>query len=314
TEGVAAVKQRSASDGLIRLNEKGMGTMKMASIAIVAISVGILTGCNSGLTEVSRPLANKHVNAGSGNGADSGSGNGGNPSTASLAQGYYVDMITPGQREVGIVRDDGAFWIAYEGDTLRLGGFVSGIGTAAGTQASGTFTSTDAIRYDFGQRTTDAERVDAHYVYKDCLCGRSIEASNGAVKVTFSSSYQSLYELQPTLTALAGTYSGGVAQTLVDEQGVTLQIGADGALSAVMANACTLTGTFKPHAVGNLYDVTVTAGPAPCSTPGTVYTGVAVLDSGKLLVMATDASRQAALALRGARPIAATPVSSSSAS
>lgn len=300
--------------------------MKAVSIAIAAISVGILTGCNSGLTEVSPSAANRGANAGSGpNGgqfgvpqsgtsasnADNGGkgtgsrpGNDGNRPVASLAQGYYVGMTTPGQREVGIVRDDGVFWIAYDRGTPGLGGFVSGTSTTSGTQASGTFTSTDAIRYDFAQRTSDAERVDANYVYKDCLCGRSTNAS-GTVGVEFGSTYQGLYERQPTLAALAGTYSDGVAQTLVDDQGVTLQIDAGGTLNARTANACTLTGTFQPRTVGNLYDVTVTAGPAPCATPGTVYAGAAVLDSGKLLVMATDASRQAALVLTGTRATAA---------
>lgn len=301
--------------------------MNGVSIAIAAISIGMLTACNSGLTEVPRSV-NNSASAGSGtngsqpgtgNGAGAESGPGGNsshsvkPSTASFAQGYYVGITTPGQREVGIVRDDGIFWIAYERDTPGLGGFVNGTSTASGTQASGTFVSTDAIRYDFSQRTTDAEHVDADYVYKDCLCGRSTEVSTKAVKVEFGSSYQSLYELRPTLTALAGAYSGGSAQTLVDDQGVALQIGADGALSAVTANACTLSGTFKPRTVGNLYDVIVTAGPAPCATPGTVYSGAAVLDSGKLLVMATDASRQAALVLSGTRASAVTPVTSAAA-
>ncbi|WP_338860521.1 hypothetical protein [Mycetohabitans rhizoxinica] len=280
-----------------------MRKMKVALIAIAAISVGVLTGCNSGLTEVSPSAANRGTNAGNGpNGVRP--GNDGNRPVASLAQGYYVGMTTPGQREVGIVRDDGMFWIAYDRGMPGLGGFVSGTSTTSGTQASGTFTSTDAIRYDFAQRTSDAERVDASYVYKDCLCGRSTNAL-GAVGVEFGSTYQSLYERQPTLTALAGTYSGGDAQTLVDDQGVTLQIDEGGTLNARTANACTLTGTFQPRTVGNLYDVTVTAGPAPCSTPGTVYTGAAVLDSGKLLVMATDASRQAALVLSGMHSTAA---------
>ena len=105
---------------------------------------------------------------------------------------------------------------------------------------------------------------------------------------TFSGSYDSNYDLTPSLATVAGTYTGSAA-TSGGVEFATVTISSAGAISGSGAGGCTFAGTTTPHSKGNVYDVSVTFGGGLCTNGTNTVTGVAHFDD------ATKEIRSAAL-------------------
>ncbi|MDR5753801.1 MULTISPECIES: hypothetical protein [unclassified Caballeronia] len=102
----------------------------------------------------------------------------------------------------------------------------------------------------------------------------------GDGKSEFSRSYDTSYDTAPTLAAVTGTFKGTSATNIganVALDNVTLTADAAGNITGTGTH-CTFTGTIKPRAKGNVYDVGLTFGPGDgCAYPNASATGLGVM-------------------------------------
>jgi hypothetical protein len=121
----------------------------------------------------------------------------------------------------------------------------------------------------------------------------------------FDTHYNPQYEMTPSLSALAGSYSGaaGVVNTLAG--GATLEVSSDGSVSGV-AGACGYNATIDVHASGgNVYDVlSISFTGGACPYTGTSFNGVARYDadSGQVVVTATNSAQDRGFMFVGTKP------------
>jgi hypothetical protein len=111
--------------------------------------------------------------------------------------------------------------------------------------------------------------------------------------------YNAAYDAPPSLTELAGNYTGSAGVGVATQAGATFNIAEDGTISGGESSAihCAYAGTASTHpAGGNVYDISLTfsdnGGACAYSTSGN-FTGVATHDTttDRATVMALDSSR-----------------------
>ena len=95
---------------------------------------------------------------------------------------------------------------------------------------------------------------------------------------TFTSSYDSDYDLTPSLTDIAGIYSGS-ALTSGGLDPATVTFTSAGTIDGSGASGCTFSGSASPRAKGNIYDVSVTFDGGICANGTSTVTGVAYFDA-----------------------------------
>ena len=218
---------------------------------------------------------------GGGGGGDGGS----SPAPATSAEGLWIGSTNNGRSVTGVVLDDGIYWVLYSlvGNSAVIAGAIQGNGTSQ----NGSFVSSNGKDFNLeGLGVIDAT-VSASYVMKQSFTGAVTYTATGA-QVTFTSSYDSNYELTPSLTAIAGTYSGSAATTGGSES-ATVTISTSGAISGSGASGCAFSGSATPRAHGNIYNVSVTFAGGVCDNGTSTVTGVAHFDA------ATKLLRSAAL-------------------
>lgn len=232
-----------------------------------------------------------------GGGGDSGGGSGGGGS-AGPAAGVWNGTTTTSRTVTGIVLGDGTYYVFYSqaGFPNTIAGVVQGTGSAG----SSSFTSTNARDFNLEGLGVSSAGVTAVATAKQSLNG-SILYTGGTV-TTFNSTYNVAYETQPTLAALAGTYTGSVALS-VGTLAAAVTVAANGTLSST-ASGCTIGGSATPRTDGNAYNVTINFGAAPCPFPNQSYSGLAYLDaaSKRLYAAAPNAGRTDGVLFVGNKP------------
>jgi hypothetical protein len=104
---------------------------------------------------------------------------------------------------------------------------------------------------------------------------------------TFTTSYNSDYDLPPDVKTLAGTYTGPVAAN----ETVTVTVSPTGNITGQSITGCTFNGSFNPRTHGNAFDVSITFhGQPTCSNGKDTVTGVGFFD-GKLYSAAFNDDR-----------------------
>ena len=241
-----------------------------------------------------------------------GCGGGGNSSaadpldgtTTARAEGFYRggQNGSASRNFQLLVLENDEFWSLYGDDTASqflVRGFIQG----AGTSSNGSLTG-DAR--DFGA----APPVSGPLVASYRPHGRMLGTVSSAEGVVFfqgtgvdatNSTYD--YDTPASLGDITGRWSlNGLDGTVTDAT-----IGASGAIQA-STSGCTLTGAIAPRPSGkNVFDVSVTMGVAPCSSPGTTFRGIALsyllqgTNTRQLLVAGVDANRTSGAAFFGSR-------------
>lgn len=203
-----------------------------------------------------------------------GGGGGGSDAVAveTAVDGFWSGTTSTDRAVFGVVLDDGTYYFIYTavGAPTFLDGFVQGTGTAN----NGTFTSTNARDFNFSGSKVDGT-ISGSYFTKQSLSG---SISSGST-ITFQTTYDSDYENVPTLAAIAGDYTGVSISSVADDN-ANIQINASGSFTGVGMSGCAFSGTVTPRVKGNLYNVVVTFGGAPCLSPGLTLRGIAYYDSG----------------------------------
>lgn len=197
--------------------------------------------------------------------------------------------------------DDGTYYVLYS--TLADPSVIGGIVQGHGTSNNGSFTSTDARDFNLeGEGVLDAT-VSASYAVRQSFNGTVMYTAGGAT--TFATAYDPAYELTPSLAALAGTYTGAVAFSLGVEN-ATVQVSDSGVITGTGESGCTLTGTASPRTSGNVFNLSITFGGAPCYFAGQTLTGIAYYDDDpivkRLYAAAPNATRTDGVLFVGEKP------------
>jgi hypothetical protein len=110
--------------------------------------------------------------------------------------------------------------------------------------------------------------------------------------VSLPATYGDNYELTPSLSIVAGTYSGYTV-TSGGAEAATATISASGTVTGSSASGCTFSGITAPRSNGNVYNLSVTFAGGSCANGTATVTGIGYWDAGggKLYSAALNASR-----------------------
>jgi FKBP-type peptidyl-prolyl cis-trans isomerase FkpA len=234
------------------------------------------------------------------------------PNAPPGAEGAYRSGL-PGSGNTDIdmmVLENDEYYAVYGRNSASqfvVSGFVQGNGISGATA----FTSSNML--DFGARPPAPGSINSAYVPAVSMNG-SIMTTAGSVPLSATASALAPfynYAAQANLADLAGTWR-------MNERGGNLSdmTVAGGSFSGTGASAatigCTYSGTLAPRASNkNVFNATITYGPAPCAMPGATVSGVAfsyLHNSGatrQLIVLAKNAGRTDASFLSGSSATAA---------
>jgi hypothetical protein len=221
------------------------------------------------------------------------------PAAASSAEGLYSGTTTTGRTVTGLVLDDGTYYVLYSsvGSSTAIAGVVQGTGTSN----AGTFSSSNARDFNLEGLGVLSASVSASYVARQSLNGTVSYSAGGTT--SFSSTYNADYDAVPSLTALAGTFSGQVASSAGAEN-ATVTLSAAGAISGSGASGCAVSGSAAPRARGNVFNISLTFAGAPCLFANQTLSGIAYFDAAtkRLYAAAPNAGRTDGVLFVGVKP------------
>lgn len=202
-----------------------------------------------------------------------------------------------------VILENGDLWALY-GTQGASTLFVRGLIQGAGAWSQGSYTVAQAR--DFGFQPAVAGRLSGRF---DDSTAKTISgtASFTGTNITFSggpipgSLYR--YDTPVSLAATAGSWS----LTAISGEVIALNVASDGRFSGASNTGCTLSGTLAPRPSGkNVFNITLTFGPAPCLLAGQGASGIALVaplatGQSQLIVAATDTARSVGTAAFGVR-------------
>jgi NO-binding membrane sensor protein with MHYT domain len=127
----------------------------------------------------------------------------------------------------------------------------------------------------------------------------------GGTTDTFTSTYDTDYDLTPSLATIVGTYSGeAVTVESINPEAATVTIAAGGAITGAGADGCSFTGMVSTHAKGNVYNVSVTFNGGVCTNGTNTVTGVAyyIAAQKELISTALNSGRTNGFLFLGTKP------------
>lgn len=212
--------------------------------------------------------------AGCGGGGGGGSSSPAPAPVASTAEGLWIGTTSDNRNITGLVFEDGLFYVIYSsaGDPTTIAGVVQGNGSTAGASFSSTNSKDFNIEGDGVLNTS----VSASFAAKATFNG-TINYGPG-LNNTFISTYDSNYELTPSTSALAGTFTGEVASSAGFEA-ATITIASNGSFSGSGVSGCTVSGTATPRSRGNAFVMSLTFGGAPCLFANETLSGIGYFDA-----------------------------------
>ncbi len=204
-----------------------------------------------------------------------GGGGGGGDNTASgTAEGLWQGTTNTGRTVAGVVLDDGTYWFIYS--LVGNSAVIAGVGQGNGISDNGSFTSGDGRDFNFEGLGVIDFTFAGNYTEMSSFGGTLNYSPSGTTTIT--SSYDSDYDLTPSLAAIAGTYSGS-AFTSGGPDFSTVSFTSTGDISGSGASGCMFSGSASPRANGNIYNVSITFGGGVCANGTDTVTGVAYFDA-----------------------------------
>lgn len=231
-------------------------------------------------------------------------GGGGNdndpvPTSTLEAEGLYNGTTDTNQDISGLVLDDGTFYMVYSIENNQ--NFIAGVVQGNTVSNSGNLTSDNAKDFNIEGLGVFPAIVTATYSPKQSIKGQ-VSYQNGSV-INFSGTYDNDYEITPSLTDLAGTFTGEVAFSLGFET-ATVTVAPSGSVSGIGSSGCTMTGSVIPRSSGNVYNVSLSFGGAPCYFQNQTMNGIGYYDSNtnQLWAATPNADRTEGIIFIGSKP------------
>jgi len=204
-----------------------------------------------------------------------GGGGGGGDDTPSPsispAEGLYDGTTSTGRDIAGLVLDDGTIYMLYS--WLNYPDYIGGVVQGDSSAKDGNITSDNLVDFNLEGLGILSASMAGNYVPKQSLSGRVTYKDPSFGFVDFSGIYNPDYEIEPSLADLAGTYYGSVSFSLGEEDAAAI-ISSNGDISGQGASGCIMSGYTKPRDSGNVYDVSITFGGAPCYFANQTFSGI----------------------------------------
>lgn len=215
--------------------------------------------------------------------AGCGSGGGDDQSSTSLSDiklpvttlsGVFDGRLTDTAQPVTtLLQADGSYYLVYSNSTTQA---PQGVVLGTGAMAFSSFNSNNARDLSLvgnGAQAVVEGSMSASYT-KDASFNGTLAMSNGTR--AFTGTYNSSFTTLPTMTALAGVYTGSIATKDLKEEQIRLTIDSNGRLSGELSCGCTVNASLEPRADGTSYVATLafTGGDHPLSNKsmaGNVY-------------------------------------------
>jgi len=227
-----------------------------------------------------------------------GGGDGSNPASGA-AEGLWQGTTNTSRTIAGLVLDDGTYWFIYSsaGNSAVIAGVVQGNSSSS----NGSFSSSNGKDFNLEGLGVNNFTLAGTYTAKISLGGTLTYSPSGTT--TFTSSYDTDYDLTPSLAAIAGTYSGSAA-TSGGTESATVTVSGAGAISGSGASGCSFTGGATPRSKGNVYNISVTFGGGVCANGTNTVAGVAHFDAAtkQLISAALNSARTDGFIYVGAKP------------
>lgn len=226
-------------------------------------------------------------------------GGGGGGTDASLEGAY--DVVADGAPSGNaIVLEDGTLWGI--GGTVSAGTlFVESMIQGPLTSSGSSVTSNSLRAYDFESGLAYTASFSGTAASSGVISGTNTVSGVSPVTVSLTPTATADFNFNTAATqaAIAGTWSGFFSSG--DTGSVT--VSSSGAIDSLTDAGCRIGGTVVPRPSGkNVYNVTITFGPAPCLLPNGSGRGIAVIAGWELTVAAVTADRAYGAAFFGTRP------------
>lgn len=222
---------------------------------------------------------------------------GGSDDSPPTAVGAWTGTTTTQRDVTALVLGDGSYYLLYSAvaNPSVVGGAVQGTGTLVDHE----FRSSDALGFSAEGAGLQPGTLAATVTFGRSFDGTFTPTTGTAMSFQTTPDWGFLYP--PSLQALAGSYTGQAGFALGVRPAV-FTVTSTGAVTSNI-NGCPITGTAAPRADGNVYDLTIVFGGAPCAFPGASFSGIAYLrpDTGRLYAVARNAPSQQSVIFSGSR-------------
>lgn len=234
--------------------------------------------------------------------ACSGSGGGSSPPPpppSGTAEGLWAGTTSTNRTVTGLVLDDGVYYVLYS--VANNPNLIAGVVQGNGTSLNGSFSSSNARDFNLEGLGVLSGTVSASYVTRQSLNGTVTYDAGGAV--TFTTSFNSAYDITPSLSDLAGTYSGQSSSSAGVEN-VSVTITTSGSFSGTSSGGCSFSGSAAARIKGNAYNISITFGASPCLHAGQSFAGIGYYDSPskRLYAAAPNSTRTTGVLFVGTKP------------
>jgi hypothetical protein len=202
---------------------------------------------------------------------------GGHPSIPALdrAAGFYEGVNASNRHVSVIVIETGRYYVLYGPTGIPSSTQIEGVLVGDGTASGSTFSSSTLQNLNFTNQTNVAGAMSATFLLRSYFDANI--AYVGGVNDAFNADYSFRYEDVPSLSLVAGNYSGQLASIFgVPNANMTISI--SGAVDIAATGGCTAGGTILLHPFGNVYDINLTYG-AGCPAAGLTLSGHAKYDT-----------------------------------
>lgn len=254
----------------------------MRKLGLCTVLVAALAGCGGGGGDD----ANINVN----NAANSGV----STSVAkTTAEGLWQGSTITGRTVRTLVLDDGTYWTLYS--VAGLSNTIAGVVQGSGMSSSGSFTSSAGRDFSLEAASTTDASISATYNSKNFFNG-SLTNRASANTVTFTSSYQPIYDQVATLASVTGSYASTVATTGGNDR-ANFTITPAGLFSGVSAAGCQFQGSLAVRGATHVFNLSITFMGGICANGTATSTGVAYLDESTLYAAALNQTRTSGVLL-----------------
>ena len=206
------------------------------------------------------------------------------PTPQATAEGFWDGTASNGATVELAVLENGQTYGVY-----MSGGYIVG-GVYGNTTSSSNSVSGSMQDFNLTTHLVQSGAFTGSFVAKSSL---NMQFSAGG---TLTTSYDPSYDqAPPSLSTIAGTYTGNAAIWNSATQTISVAISSSGTITQLTSNGCGTSGTIKPRASGkNIFDVTLNFQGSNCALGnGATVQGVAVYfpASNGLMVMSVNATK-----------------------
>lgn len=232
-------------------------------------------------------------------GCGGGGGSDFEPAEPITARGFYDVTLSNGRTGGLVVLGDGTYWGIYS--TVSNDNIVAGVIQGTGTENGNTFTSSNGRDFNLEIAEILSFSVASTFSEMASFSGTATYSGGGGT-VMYTGTYDDSFDDTPSLTAIAGSYSGEAVSSGGNEL-AQLTINGSGNFTGSGGSGCTFSGTVTPRTDGNVFNLSVRFNGGVCVNGTATLNGIAVYDDVEQAIIGVvlNGSRSDGVILIGAK-------------